>query len=267
MLLRLTNACNEMCPHCLVDATPDGMHMSVDVFKNVCAFLLRTGTRSISVSGGEPTLHPQFLDMMQDLIRVKDIMVDSGVVILITNGTWILDTTMTCNIKKLLRQGVQVQVSTQKEFYKNHDMIMSHEKCFVQMGCEFCHDSIEQLVRIGRCKPDAFSKFPVTPSTCANIALTARQLQYNKWLPTLELRGNFCKPSINVDGSISAGESPLCTPLGTVMNTVQALHTAAVNHNPRNCNRCSGWDPLRRRHATAAEFFTGRKFPQDPCGS
>lgn len=265
MLFRITNACNEMCPHCLVAAIPDGAHMSDDVFKDACAFFQRTNVKLIAVSGGEPTLHPKFIDVMLDLTRFKYVEPTTWRprIVLLTNGTWVNDPVKTDFIKELISKGIAVQVSTQKEFYKNYPMIMANKEYFVQMGCDVQTDPIRQLVRLGRCQLKDFPNFPVTPNPCANSILIARQTSACNWLSAMELQGQFCKPSINIDGTISVGETPCCMPLGTITDSIEDIHARARKLSPQTCNRCHGWHGLAKKHAKAVEYFAGKKFPNE----
>jgi hypothetical protein len=239
--------------------------MSDDVFRGACAFLQRTRVKLIAVSGGEPTLHPKFVDIMWDLVRLKHLepKAQRPHVVLLTNGTWVIDPVKTAFIKELISKGIDVQVSTQKEFYKNHDMILAHKEYLIQIGCNVCLDPIEQLVRLGRCGLRDFPSFPVTPCPCANSILIARQTNAGNWLSAMELQGQFCKPSINIDGTISIGETPSCVITGTTVNAIEDIHARAKKQSPRLCNGCFGWQRLVTKHAKAAAYFTGKKFPNE----
>lgn len=266
MLVRITNACNEMCLHCCVAATPDGAHMNDDVFKRTCDFLQHAEVRMVAISGGEPTLHPKFEDVMLDLLRLHSQRAQFGKkfhIALLSNGTWVTDSGKILFIKELISKGVSVQVSTQQEFYKSYQLIRDHAEYFSYIGCELFDGPVKQLVRIGRCGLRDFPDFPVTPNPCANTILMARQVTMNRWLSTMESQGQFCKPSINIDGTIVVGESPQCAVIGTVDDTVGRVYTNVKNKSPRVCNKCHGWHALVNRHKAASEYFTGKKFPQE----
>lgn len=63
----LTTRCNRTCPYCFAKkemggATGDRMSWENLIF--IADFLLKSGERSISLLGGEPTLHPDFVDFV-----------------------------------------------------------------------------------------------------------------------------------------------------------------------------------------------------------
>jgi MoaA/NifB/PqqE/SkfB family radical SAM enzyme len=77
----LTRSCNLACSHCYVSAEPQlKEHMSLDVFRSIVDFLLVRGINDLRLTGGEPTVHPEF-GMMLDLLNSKKIAPR-----LITNG-------------------------------------------------------------------------------------------------------------------------------------------------------------------------------------
>ena len=56
MYLQLTTRCNMLCPHCCFSCTSRGTDMSLETFRAA----LNYDEESISIGGGEPTLHPLF---------------------------------------------------------------------------------------------------------------------------------------------------------------------------------------------------------------
>ena len=64
ILIELTNRCNLSCDHCL-----DGRHsatgdLKVDAMGIILQSARRFGFDSLSFTGGEPTLHPEFIDII-----------------------------------------------------------------------------------------------------------------------------------------------------------------------------------------------------------
>lgn len=60
MYLRITSRCNMMCDHCCYSCTSDGEDMTMETFKNALAL----DSDTVSLGGGEPTLHPKFWEML-----------------------------------------------------------------------------------------------------------------------------------------------------------------------------------------------------------
>lgn len=93
MYLQITTRCNMRCAHCCMSATKKGVDMSMEVFKAAINF----DTETVSIGGGEPTVHPQFWEMMGYAIGHVDY------VWLATNGK-LTDTAVT--LAKLAERGV-----------------------------------------------------------------------------------------------------------------------------------------------------------------
>ena len=73
ILIEITERCNLSCPTCFAGSTPAHSHMmSLDEFTQQVDQLVEGGKRSsdmIQLSGGEPTIHPQFFDMVDVLFE------------------------------------------------------------------------------------------------------------------------------------------------------------------------------------------------------
>ncbi len=69
-VIDLTNRCNFRCPLCFAEAPPNGniYYLDIETVRRMLAALLARGPvpcRHIQFSGGEPTLHPQFLEIVR----------------------------------------------------------------------------------------------------------------------------------------------------------------------------------------------------------
>ncbi|MER6365052.1 radical SAM protein [Kitasatospora sp. NPDC001527] len=64
--LELTGFCNLTCDHCYADSSPQGTHgtMTLDNWRSVIDQLAAMGTESVSIIGGEPTLHPNIGELI-----------------------------------------------------------------------------------------------------------------------------------------------------------------------------------------------------------
>lgn len=61
MYFQITTRCNMTCAHCCYSCTAKGENMSLKVFKMA---MKNIGYDHISIGGGEPTLHPKFLEIL-----------------------------------------------------------------------------------------------------------------------------------------------------------------------------------------------------------
>lgn len=66
MYVRITSKCNMTCQHCVWSCSYKGEHMDMWTFQkamDLCHDL--EGNERIELGGGEPTMHPQFFDMLR----------------------------------------------------------------------------------------------------------------------------------------------------------------------------------------------------------
>ncbi|MBT8489822.1 MAG: radical SAM protein, partial [Deltaproteobacteria bacterium] len=67
----LTNYCNLNCPYCFAGKmmSRKGNNISVHNFKKAVSYLKKNREKHVGIIGGEPTLHPRFLDLMTYVIE------------------------------------------------------------------------------------------------------------------------------------------------------------------------------------------------------
>ena len=63
MYLQITTRCNMRCPHCMFSCTERGRDMSIETVKAACRFT-ENEEEDLFIGGGEPTLHPQFWEIL-----------------------------------------------------------------------------------------------------------------------------------------------------------------------------------------------------------
>jgi uncharacterized radical SAM superfamily Fe-S cluster-containing enzyme len=66
-LLEITSACNLQCPMCFAASGPGGTHLTFDQCRTAIDALVAAEGRAevLQLSGGEPTIHPQFLEIFR----------------------------------------------------------------------------------------------------------------------------------------------------------------------------------------------------------
>ncbi len=93
LLEDITQACNLRCPTCFADSSPDltGVVPLRDVLENIDRRLERENGRLdvVMVSGGEPTLHPRFADLLDALAHrnIVRVLVNTNGVLLARDDT------------------------------------------------------------------------------------------------------------------------------------------------------------------------------------
>lgn len=60
----ITEACNAKCPNCFNKDNRKETYMDVEHFAKLCIYLSENGGTQIKIMGGEPTIHPQFSEIM-----------------------------------------------------------------------------------------------------------------------------------------------------------------------------------------------------------
>lgn len=81
MSVELTSNCNLKCIYCYRDAGPNhSAYLEYDVLVDILGRLANNGVRSVELTGGEPLLHPQFLEILSYCVTKFDR------IIVLTNG-------------------------------------------------------------------------------------------------------------------------------------------------------------------------------------
>jgi hypothetical protein len=94
MNILLTNRCNRRCPYCFAaervglagegaPARPAPESISNEDFERALLFAVRSGERSVSLLGGEPSLHPEFPALLSRALATRRLRVK-----VFTNGVW-----------------------------------------------------------------------------------------------------------------------------------------------------------------------------------
>ncbi len=106
--LSLNNYCNLNCSYCYMSATESGENLSMDDFEILLARMVKSRVLQIALGGGEPTLHPNFTEILCKLRVEGDIIPNYT-----TNGT-----NLTAEILKASKEycgAVAVSYSEQRE--------------------------------------------------------------------------------------------------------------------------------------------------------
>ena len=165
MLIRITQKCSMGCPHCLVNATPDGEHMTLATFKNAITFAMEVDLLApLLISGGEPTEHPQFLEFVDLALRhnVK--------VLIFSNGTFLEDKDYT---DKILVREIEVQITNDERFYPRRVPIIEHPKLMYE-------HKLRVLTPLGRgaVLAEKAQELPVSRAPgCFNLRSMARSMK------------------------------------------------------------------------------------------
>lgn len=89
-LLKITDRCDLRCSHCFVSATADGEDMPAWALRGAISRLLAARVTNITITGGEPLVHPELPQILSDLVA-------AGLnVTVCTNGVNVTDELIRC---------------------------------------------------------------------------------------------------------------------------------------------------------------------------
>jgi hypothetical protein len=215
----------------MVDANPQGAHMTWDVYAQTIKFCKRLG-HPILLSGGEPTDHPE-------IIRIVSFAKNEKLhVTLISNGLFLQKPTLA---EALLSKVDLIQITNDPHFYTHYVPDFNHPKVYIER-------KLTVISPFGRALKNNIGCNRMSP-LCFNLRSVVRETKlFHYSLQLLALYGKFCTPSINIDGGIVAGEAPSCYQIGTVWDDKGTL---AENLIKMKCNRCGLVENLPREYRQA----------------
>jgi len=229
LIIRITDHCTMGCPHCLVDAKPDGLHMDRRTFEEAVLFNSGSGLPLI-ITGGEPTDHPEIVSFL-DYVNGMHVTV-------LSNGLFLKNAKLR---EKILARVSLVQITNDPRYYPQKVIPFDHHKIMFE-------NSLRCLSPFGRALRNGMACTIKSP-LCFNLRSAVRYMDnFLQAVQLLALKGKMCCPSINVDGTISAGETPSCYQIGTVWDTYEKVASAI---KAMKCNRCGLVDNLAPNYKAA----------------
>ena len=220
MLIKLTDQCQMMCPHCMEDAKPKGRMMSIETFKNAVRFATHIGCMHQVLSGGEPTENGLILSMCAWLDSVNP----AGGFAIVSNGMWLKDEYKKAQIELITRipSFICMQVYSNKKWYKEYDYVAEHKDEYEKYrGVIVDLDEKIYMQELGRARFDAEAQKEVMANhhfmSCINAVLVAKQVEEPVGYGiSMLLRHKFCNPSVDCEGFVHMSESRLCPSAGNV---------------------------------------------------
>lgn len=245
MLLPITDYCSMGCSHCMSSCTTEGKHITTEQFiKNLdyaYSVVERSVNHSIIISGGEPFEHPQ----IRDILRIIGNYAKKHPTVLVyvaTNGFSLANNPSLLNeYRNYVKQfrNIFTQIVNYPEFYpKNLSEKNVYHLSKIQRSLVATDASEMFLYPQGRALslPNPQWRIGGGPK-CSNIRLLANQLNttsFKKVILNLPFLQN-CLPRINIDGSISLGESLQCPSIGTIDDDDRGLYEAVKNCRCSSC--------------------------------
>lgn len=265
MLIQITNNCTMGCHHCLQDSKIGDYHMSDETFQNALLFGLYLGTFRYNISGGEPTSHPRFMELMEILTDflgplnysvINILSSDIGTIMqpypsftIESNGEFIRDKFLVDYIKKLAKHPKMegIQVCSIKGLYKNYDFISKYKDNILKLSPKIYvrTDGIRAMKDLGRaasneeyCKQAEDDKWFMS---CLNSTLTSKQCGTPEMYSyQLFIHEQTCRPLVDYLGYVHMSESMWCSNVGNV-NTDSFSDIWENMKNFKPCGKCSGY--------------------------
>jgi hypothetical protein len=228
----------------MVEATPDGDRMLRETYDKTLEFSACYDPALIFLSGGEPTDHPVFLEYLWLAKRYLD-MGKVLYVLVASNGMFLEDESYT---KEIIKMGVPFQITHDPRFYPKEIKKIDHPLFMYE-------DTLRLVSPMGRAIPNNLATSRQSP-LCFNLRSLCNNYQdFGKAVSHLRSILKMCVPSINVDGSVVAGESPSCYKIGTVDSTPEDI---VHNMNNMKCGKCLLYKNLTGIHKDLWEKMEGR---------
>jgi organic radical activating enzyme len=151
MYLQITTKCNMTCAHCCYSCGKNGKHMDYEMALRAMDFICRYDDETLTIGGGEPTLHPRFFDILRVALR------DFNYVWMATNGS---QTKVMERLANII-DGVDYESFAKEDYCTCDDpddddcyceprgLIDQEDKLSVALSQDPWHDSInERIVRL-----------------------------------------------------------------------------------------------------------------------
>lgn len=246
----LTSRCHMGCKHCMQDSTAQGRHMTRLTFDRVLAFAREAEPWVVSVTGGEPTEHPEWSMWTRELLHISSVKVLN----ILTNGAWIEDKVQRIRMARLVREArgrVKVQVYSNPLYYPNHEWTVEHEQQFRSIGClpDFADPIFMQDLGCARYNCREETETTQRCPSCINSHLLAIQSgSIQQFLLNAVRASKFCRPLIDPDGAIHMSESWLCPAVAHVSDgCVDAFRKMRQSRPCRGCRLYQNFERLHRR--------------------
>ena len=242
MMVQITNRCRMACPHCLDAATPDGGLMDEATFGNALKLARDTQCPILTISGGEPSEHPLFLDFCK---RTSNAGLMFGIA---TNGMWLGDQSAEWRMERIAKLNgfAGAQVYTNPKWYRLHEETIAkyraQESRWAALEVNLETAEIRNMIDLGRAKDSKEAMAEVRASkyhcSCLTSHVTAAQTSsMSEFLRMMIMQVHMCTPLIDWQGEFHASESWLCQSFGNI-NRDDANTLFERLKSGRPCGKC-----------------------------
>jgi hypothetical protein len=205
--------------------------MATETFAKVLPFVQRYPYEILMVSGGEPLEHPDFFEMME---LAKTLPFPQ--ILILSNGMFLENEKL---LQKVIDLGLPCQITNDPRYYPQRIKKIDHPLFMYE-------DHLRVFTKMGRGKDLDQESTRLAPM-CFNLRSAGRSLRdFNTALFHLRQSAKFCTPSVNVDGSVVAGETPICYKIGDVESSDEELLEGLLQVSCNNCDLEDNLSPQYR---------------------
>jgi len=196
------------------------------------SFINRMNCKSLLITGGEPTEHPDFMNVVkficQNTLNVIQIVIASNGIYFENNPSI---------LKEIIEfdNRIAIQITNDARYYPKRTNIRNEIYGLEQVM--FC-DTVEYMYPQGRALVNKYS-YESKCSKCFNFISITKQIQTKSIAGTinkLESNFKFCTPQIDADGSLKPGESSLCKSFGSVHDSDSDLISNILQFRCQQCD-------------------------------
>lgn len=232
MLLKITTKCNMNCSHCFNSCSANGINMSWPDITSSIDFINRVRAKCLILTGGEPTEHPDFIDVTKYICKNTKAVIK---IIIASNGIYFEKNPLV--VKELLAYDsrIGIQITNVPEYYPIS--IDENNEIYKLDRVLLCRE-IESMYPQGNALKNNY-KWSAKCSKCFNFISIMNQLtkkSIEKTIYTLESNFKFCTPQIDADGTLKPGESSLCKGFGTIYDDEVILVHNVLNFRCKQCD-------------------------------
>ena len=223
------------CPHCMDDARCDSdKFMTFDTFKKAVEFNNKYDF-SMTITGGEPTEHPQFWEFIEYAVENSN---RFSAITVASNGQNLDEDTgelkeKILQLAKKCKGYFAIQITSVLGLYPTQVNLVNP---IFHIEPVIIATEIEAMYPQGRAKGKDYDFSKIKGPKCFNIRSGLRSGQsFGSIIHTLRSIFKFCTPQIGYDGSLKVGESTLCPPVSHIDKPIEEIEKDIRDFRCQGC--------------------------------
>lgn len=247
MLVLLTSKCEMGCTHCMSNCTSEGIDMSFDTLELVCKRINEWNPRHVVLSGGEPTSHPKFKEMLSYVYNEAGM---NRVITVASNG---LNLEKEYNYLKEIKKSMPtvffqitnvpnlypLKLDLSNPVYRLDNVVVCTELQRIYPLGRAVTNNLESSAKCSLCFNQRLVKAQLelkdNLAKAINPNTTTKNLTIHNIIAALESAGKYCTMCVTPSGKLTLGESLLCKPYADITMTEDEI---LYNMTKFDCETC-----------------------------